>query len=67
MDVSSLPRLAIGLSAEFDSARRGIDTLALRAEAAGLFDFLEYGCDRAAMGLPGFKHWVKLTFTGGRT
>ncbi len=45
MDVSRLPRLGIGISSEFDAARRGIDAVRLYDEHPGLIDFLEYGCD----------------------
>lgn len=74
MDLSSLPRLGIGISAEFDSARRGIDALALRDAEPGLVDFLEYGCDLArglddharrwaAAGLPATYHFLDLNLT----
>lgn len=74
MDVTSLPRLGIGISAEFDSARRGIDALALRADEPDLLDFLEYGCDLArglddharrwaAAGLPATYHFLDLNLT----
>lgn len=74
MDVRSLPRLGIGISAEFDSARRGIDALALRADEPDLLDFLEYGCDLArglddharrwaAAGLPATYHFLDLNLT----
>jgi uncharacterized protein len=74
MDIASLPRLGIGISAEFDSARRGIDALALRATEPGLVDFLEYGCDLArglddsarrwaAAGLPATYHFLDLNLT----
>jgi uncharacterized protein (UPF0276 family) len=74
MDVTSLPRLGIGISAEFDSARRGIDALALRAGEPDLLDFLEYGCDLArglddharrwaAAGLPATYHFLDLNLT----
>ena len=74
MDVTSLPRLGIGISAEFDSARRGIDALALRAGEPDLVDFLEYGCDLArglddharrwaAAGLPATYHFLDLNLT----
>jgi uncharacterized protein (UPF0276 family) len=43
--VKSLPKLGLGISAEFDSARTGIDALDLAAE--GLIDFLEFGADVA--------------------
>lgn len=74
MDIESLPRLGIGISAEFDSARRGIDALELRAAEPGLLDFLEYGCDLArglddsarrwaAAGLPATYHFLDLNLT----
>jgi uncharacterized protein len=77
MDVRSLPRLGIGISAEFDSARRGIDALALRADQPDLIDFLEYGCDLArglddharrwaAAGLPATYHFLDLNLTEPR-
>ena len=45
MDVSRLPRLGVGISSEFDAARRGIDAVRLRDDHPGTIDFLEYGCD----------------------
>lgn len=74
MDVTSLPRLGVGISAEFESDRRGIDALALRGEVPGLVDFLEYGCDLArgldgqarrwaAAGLPATYHFLDLNLT----
>jgi uncharacterized protein (UPF0276 family) len=74
MDVTSLPRLGIGISAEFESDRRGIDALALRDGVPGLIDFLEYGCDLArgldgqarrwaAAGLPATYHFLDLNLT----
>jgi uncharacterized protein (UPF0276 family) len=45
IDLSALPRLGVGISAEFDSARVGLDAVALQAD--GVIDFLEYGCDLA--------------------
>ena len=73
-DLPPLPRLGIGISAEFESARRGIDALALREEEPGLVDFLEYGCDLArglddharrwaAAGLPATYHFLDLNLT----
>jgi uncharacterized protein (UPF0276 family) len=52
IDLAALPRLGVGISAEHDSARAGIDALALRRESLaeggdGLVDFLEYGGDVA--------------------
>jgi uncharacterized protein (UPF0276 family) len=72
-DLAALPRLGVGISAEFESARRGIDALALR-EQAGVVDFLEYGCDLArglddharrwaAAGLPATYHFLDLNLT----
>ena len=72
--LSPLPRLGVGISAEFESARRGIDALALRDEEPGLIDFLEYGCDLArglddharrwaAAGLPATYHFLDLNLT----
>jgi uncharacterized protein (UPF0276 family) len=74
MELSSLPRLGIGISAEFDSSRRGIDALALRETEPGLLDFLEYGCDLArglddharrwaAAALPATYHFLDLNLT----
>jgi uncharacterized protein (UPF0276 family) len=67
--VARLPRLGVGLSAEPDSARAGIDALRLRDEAPGAIDFLEYGTDLArgldehvrrwvAAGLPTTYHFL---------
>lgn len=72
--VADLPRLGVGISAEFESARRGIDALALREQEPGLIDFLEYGCDLArglddharrwaAAGLPATYHFLDLNLT----
>ncbi len=47
MDLESLPHLGVGISAEFDSARTGIDALVLRDAYPGIIDFLEYGADLA--------------------
>jgi uncharacterized protein (UPF0276 family) len=71
--LQELPFLGVGLSAEYDSARKGIDALALR-EATGAVDFLEYGCDLArgvddhaarwtAAGLPTTYHFLDLNLT----
>jgi uncharacterized protein len=71
---AGLPRLGVGISAEFESARRGIDALALRDAEPGLIDFLEYGCDLArglddharrwaAAGLPATYHFLDLNLT----
>jgi uncharacterized protein (UPF0276 family) len=43
----ALPRLGIGISSEFDSARTGIDAVDLAEAHPGTVDFLEYGCDLA--------------------
>ena len=72
--LANLPRLGIGISAEFESARQGIDALALREAEPGLVDFLEYGCDLArglddharrwtAAGLPATYHFLDLNLT----
>lgn len=72
--LATLPRLGVGISAEFESARRGIDALALRQAEPGLIDFLEYGCDLArglddharrwaAAGLPATYHFLDLNLT----
>ena len=72
--LSDLPRLGVGISAEFDSTRRGIDALAFREAEPGLIDFLEYGCDLArglddharrwaAAGLPATYHFLDLNLT----
>jgi uncharacterized protein len=72
--LASLPRLGVGISAEFESARRGIDALTLREAEPGLVDFLEYGCDLArglddharrwaAAGLPATYHFLDLNLT----
>ena len=45
MDLAALPHLGLGISAEFDSARTGIDAEHLLQAAPGTIDFLEYGCD----------------------
>ena len=45
--LARLPRLGIGISAEPDSARTGIDAPRLREAEPGLIDFLEYGTDLA--------------------
>lgn len=69
MDLASLPRLGVGISAEFDSARSGIDAVRLVEEAPGTIDFLEYGGDLArglddhvrrwvASGLPTTYHFL---------
>jgi uncharacterized protein (UPF0276 family) len=43
--IAQLPFLGLGISAEFDSARKGIDAVALREAEPKIFDFLEYGGD----------------------
>ncbi len=71
MDLSLLPRLGVGISAEFDSARRGIDAVRLYDERPGTIDFLEVGADLArgldehalrwaARGLPATYHFLDL-------
>jgi uncharacterized protein (UPF0276 family) len=40
-----LPYLGLGISAEFDSCRKGIDAVSLREERPDLVQFLEYGGD----------------------
>ena len=47
MELRNLPRLGVGISAEFESARTGIDAVALAEAQPGVVDFLEYGCDLA--------------------
>src|SRR5215813_5015039 len=47
MHLGALPRLGVGISAEFDSARTGIDAVQLAEDHPGTLDFLEYGCDLA--------------------
>lgn len=44
-DLGALPRLGLGISSEFDSARAGIDAVRLAEERPGTIDFLEYGGD----------------------
>jgi uncharacterized protein len=43
----ALPRLGVGISAEFESYRRGVDALSLAEAQPGLIHFLEYGGDLA--------------------
>jgi uncharacterized protein (UPF0276 family) len=43
--LAALPRLGVGISAEFDSARTGIDAVELAAARPDLLHFLEYGAD----------------------
>jgi uncharacterized protein (UPF0276 family) len=45
MDVAALPYLGLGISAELDSARAGIDAALLADSHEGLIDFLEIGAD----------------------
>jgi uncharacterized protein (UPF0276 family) len=47
VDLAKLPRLGVGISAEFDSSRAGLDALGLVDDHPGLVDFMEYGCDLA--------------------
>jgi uncharacterized protein (UPF0276 family) len=63
-DFRALPRLGLGLSAEFDSARTGIDAVAFAAAHPGLVDFLEYGGD-TLRGLD--DHVQRWAAGGGRT
>jgi uncharacterized protein (UPF0276 family) len=67
--LARLPRLGVGISAEPDSARQGIDALRFRDEHPGLCHFLEYGADVArgldeqarrwaAAGLPATYHFL---------
>ncbi len=69
IDLSSLPKLGLGISAEFDSARTGIDAVELAD--AGTIDFLELGADLArglddharrwaATGRPATYHFLDL-------
>lgn len=66
-----LPCLGMGLSAEPDSARKGIDALQVRDAYPDLIDFVEYGTDLvrgldehvrrwAAAGLPTTYHFLDL-------
>jgi uncharacterized protein (UPF0276 family) len=62
--LAALPRLGLGISAEFDSARTGIDAVDLVEAQPGIIDFLEYGAD-LERGLDEHVHrWVA---GGGRT
>jgi uncharacterized protein (UPF0276 family) len=45
--LAALPRLGVGISAEPDSARRGLDARAFSASHPSLVHFLEYGTDVA--------------------
>src|SRR5262245_46355828 len=69
--LARLPRLGVGISAEPDSARKGIDALRFREEQPGLVHFLEYGADLvrglddharrwSAAGLPATYHFLDL-------
>ncbi len=69
LDPATLPRLGIGISGEFDSARTGIDAVDLKQEQPGVIDFLEFGADLdrgldehvrrwAARGLPTTYHFL---------
>ena len=69
--LSRLPRLGVGISAEPNSFRAGIDALAFRDDHPGLVHFLEYGGDLArglddharrwrAAGLPATYHFLDL-------
>jgi uncharacterized protein (UPF0276 family) len=69
--LAALPRLGVGISAEPDSARKGIDGLRFREAHPGLCHFLEYGADLArgtdehvrrwhAAGLPTTYHFLDL-------
>ncbi len=68
-DPSRLPRLGIGISGEFDSARSGIDAVELKDAHPDTIDFLEFGADLdrgldehvrrwAARGLPTTYHFL---------
>jgi uncharacterized protein (UPF0276 family) len=68
-DPSRLPRLGVGISGEFDSARTGIDALELKDAAPDSIDFMEFGADLdrglddhvrrwAARGLPTTYHFL---------
>ena len=69
--LARLPRLGVGISAEPDSARAGIDAVRFREDAPDLVHFLEYGTDLvrgldehvhrwAALGLPTTYHFLDL-------
>jgi uncharacterized protein len=71
VDYARLPKLGVGISSEFDAARKGIDAVALRDGHPGIVDFLEYGCDLdrgldehvlrwSARGLPATYHFLDL-------
>jgi uncharacterized protein (UPF0276 family) len=67
--IESLPRLGIGISAEPDSALRGINPLTAKVTHPDLFDFLEFGTEAArgldahatswaTLGLPATYHFL---------
>lgn len=69
--LAGLPRLGVGISAEPDSWKKGIDTLSFRAERPDLVHFLEFGTDLsrgldaqargwAAANLPATYHFLDL-------
>src|SRR5579883_2851794 len=43
--LAKLPRLGVGISAEFDSARRGIDAVRFRESNPEIVHFMEFGAD----------------------
>lgn len=43
--IAPLPVLGVGISAEFESHRSGIDAVTAKTATPAVFDFLEYGCD----------------------
>lgn len=76
-DLSTLPRLGLGLSTEHDAARTGIDAVRLHDERPGTIDFLEVGCDLArgldeharrwaARGLPSTYHFLDVNLEDPR-
>jgi uncharacterized protein len=62
VELGALPYLGVGISAELDSARRGIDAVALEEAEPGLIDFVEYGGDLAR----GLDDHVRRWAAGGR-
>jgi len=67
--IDALPYLGLGISAEYDSFRKGIDPVELRLAHPHLVDFLEYGGDLdrglddsvrrwASLGLPATYHFL---------
>lgn len=64
MNVTTLPRLGVGISSEHDAARAGIDAVRLAETRPGVVDFLEYGCD-LARGLD--EHVLRWAATGRPT